>query len=73
MESQVFFYFLFGRPSYLFPVMLAYAGWLVHKEQALPDARLAHQYPAAGRGLRADPGHELRSRDAALERGRTAQ
>ena len=22
-----------------FPVMLAYAGWLVHKEAALPDAR----------------------------------
>ncbi len=34
-----FFLFLFGRPSYLFPVMLAYAGWLVHKEQSLPDAR----------------------------------
>src|SRR6202453_2451860 len=34
-----FFLLLFGRPSYLFPVMLAYAGWLVHKEQALPDAR----------------------------------
>ena len=34
-----FFLFLFGRPSYLFPIMLAYAGWLVHKEAALPDAR----------------------------------
>jgi S-DNA-T family DNA segregation ATPase FtsK/SpoIIIE len=34
-----FFLFLFGRPAYLFPVMLAYAGWLVHKEQALPDSR----------------------------------
>ncbi len=34
-----FFLFLFGRPAYLFPVMLAYAGWLVHKEAALPDAR----------------------------------
>jgi S-DNA-T family DNA segregation ATPase FtsK/SpoIIIE len=34
-----FFLFLFGRPAYLFPLMLAYAGWLVHKEQALPDAR----------------------------------
>jgi S-DNA-T family DNA segregation ATPase FtsK/SpoIIIE len=34
-----FFLFLFGRPSYLFPVMLAYAGWLVHKEQPLPDSR----------------------------------
>jgi DNA segregation ATPase FtsK/SpoIIIE, S-DNA-T family len=34
-----FFLFLFGRPAYLFPVMLAYAGWLVHKEQALPDTR----------------------------------
>src|SRR5580693_493939 len=34
-----FFLFLFGRPAYLFPMMLAYAGWLVHKEQPLPDAR----------------------------------
>ena len=34
-----FFLLLFGRPAYLFPVMLAYAGWLVHQEQALPDAR----------------------------------
>jgi S-DNA-T family DNA segregation ATPase FtsK/SpoIIIE len=34
-----FFLFLFGRPAYLFPLMLAYAGWLVHKERALPDAR----------------------------------
>jgi DNA segregation ATPase FtsK/SpoIIIE, S-DNA-T family len=34
-----FFLFLFGRPAYLFPLMLAYAGWLVHKEAALPDAR----------------------------------
>jgi S-DNA-T family DNA segregation ATPase FtsK/SpoIIIE len=34
-----FFLFLFGRPAYLFPLMLAYGGWLVHKEQPLPDAR----------------------------------
>ena len=34
-----FFFFLFGRPAYLFPVMLAYAGWLVHKDQSLPEAR----------------------------------
>src|SRR5271156_4586762 len=34
-----FFLLLFGRPAYLFPIMLAYAGWLVHKERALPDAR----------------------------------
>ncbi len=34
-----FFLFMFGRPAYLFPLMLAYAGWLVHKEHALPDAR----------------------------------
>jgi DNA segregation ATPase FtsK/SpoIIIE, S-DNA-T family len=34
-----FFYFLFGRPSFLFPLMLGFAGWLVHKEAALPDAR----------------------------------
>jgi S-DNA-T family DNA segregation ATPase FtsK/SpoIIIE len=33
------FLFMFGRPAYLFPVMLAYAGWLVHKNQALPDVR----------------------------------
>src|ERR1044072_7835938 len=23
------FYFLFGKPSFLFPLMLAYAGWIV--------------------------------------------
>src|SRR6202046_4141210 len=34
-----FFLFLFGRPAYLFPVMLAYAGWLVHKDQPLTDTR----------------------------------
>jgi S-DNA-T family DNA segregation ATPase FtsK/SpoIIIE len=34
-----FFLFLFGRPAYLFPVMLAYAGWLVHKDVGLPEAR----------------------------------
>src|SRR5580693_30679 len=34
-----FFLFLFGRPAYLFPVMLAFAGWLVHKDQSLPDTR----------------------------------
>jgi DNA segregation ATPase FtsK/SpoIIIE, S-DNA-T family len=34
-----FFLFLFGRPAYLFPVMLAYSGWLVHADQALPEAR----------------------------------
>jgi S-DNA-T family DNA segregation ATPase FtsK/SpoIIIE len=34
-----FFLFLFGRPAYLFPLMLAYAGWLVHKEQPLADTR----------------------------------
>jgi DNA segregation ATPase FtsK/SpoIIIE, S-DNA-T family len=34
-----FFLELFGRPAYLFPLMLGYAGWLIHKEQSLPDAR----------------------------------
>jgi DNA segregation ATPase FtsK/SpoIIIE, S-DNA-T family len=33
------FLFLFGRPAYLFPLMLAYSGWLVHKEQSLTDTR----------------------------------
>src|ERR1700733_7461098 len=33
------FLFMFGRPAYLFPVMLAYAGWLVHKDHALPEVR----------------------------------
>jgi S-DNA-T family DNA segregation ATPase FtsK/SpoIIIE len=34
-----FFLFLFGRPAYLFPMMLGFAGWFVHKEQTLPDAK----------------------------------
>ena len=33
-----FFFFLFGRPAYLFPLMLALAGWMVHKNSA-PDTR----------------------------------
>ncbi len=35
--SQSFLY-MFGRPAYLFPVMLVYAGWLVHKNRTLPEA-----------------------------------
>jgi len=34
-----FFLFLFGRPAYLFPLMLGFAGWLVHKDQSLTDPR----------------------------------
>src|SRR5271163_3929560 len=34
-----FFLLLFGRPAYLFPLMLAYAGWLVHMDQSPPDSR----------------------------------
>ncbi len=34
-----FFFFLFGRPAYLFPLMLGYAGFLVHKNPAPGDAR----------------------------------
>ena len=34
-----FFFFLFGRPAYLFPVMLGYAGFLVHQNPAPGDAR----------------------------------
>ncbi len=34
-----FFFFLFGRPAYLFPVMLGYAGWLVHRDSTPPDLR----------------------------------
>jgi DNA segregation ATPase FtsK/SpoIIIE, S-DNA-T family len=28
---------LFGRPSYLFPIMLAFAGWLLYRGDASPD------------------------------------
>jgi S-DNA-T family DNA segregation ATPase FtsK/SpoIIIE len=31
---------LFGRPAYLFPFMLAYCGWLIHKEKFMPDPRM---------------------------------
>lgn len=33
-----FFLFMFGRPAYLFPLMLAYGGWLVHKDAVHPEA-----------------------------------
>jgi S-DNA-T family DNA segregation ATPase FtsK/SpoIIIE len=32
--------YLFGRPAYLFPLMLAHAGWLVHKEKFMPEPRM---------------------------------
>jgi S-DNA-T family DNA segregation ATPase FtsK/SpoIIIE len=31
-----FAYMLFGRPAYLFPVMVAFAGWLIFRERANP-------------------------------------
>ncbi|MGO9512573.1 MAG: DNA translocase FtsK [Steroidobacteraceae bacterium] len=48
-----FFLFMFGRPAYLFPVMLAYAGWLVHRDQSSSDvrSRLNTLLRAAGFGL----------------------
>jgi DNA segregation ATPase FtsK/SpoIIIE, S-DNA-T family len=33
------FLLVFGRPAYLFPLMLGCAGWLVHMDQSLPDSR----------------------------------
>ena len=68
-----FFLFLFGRPAYLFPVMLAYAGWLVHKEQALPDARSRINTLLRAAGFVSHPAHQLRSCDSALERGGAAE
>ncbi len=34
-----FFFFLFGRPAYLFPLMLGFAGWFIHQEQTLPESK----------------------------------
>ncbi len=33
------FLFLFGRPAYLFPVLMGYAGWLIHQDAAPPRVR----------------------------------
>ncbi len=68
-----FFLFLFGRPAYLFPVMLAYAGWLVHKEQALPDARSRINTLLRAAGFVLTLLDQLRLGDAALERRGTAE
>jgi S-DNA-T family DNA segregation ATPase FtsK/SpoIIIE len=48
-----FFLFLFGRPAYLFPLMLGFAGWFVHNEQTMPDSksRLSAALRAAGFAL----------------------
>jgi S-DNA-T family DNA segregation ATPase FtsK/SpoIIIE len=45
-----FFLFMFGRPAYLFPLMLGYAGWLVHKNALRPEphSRLNSLLRAAG-------------------------
>jgi S-DNA-T family DNA segregation ATPase FtsK/SpoIIIE len=34
-----FFFFLFGRPAYLFPLMLFFTGWFVHQEQTMPESK----------------------------------
>jgi S-DNA-T family DNA segregation ATPase FtsK/SpoIIIE len=38
-QLAAFFVRFFGRPAYLFPLMLAYAGWLVHREHLMPVVR----------------------------------
>ncbi len=46
-----FFYFLFGRPSFLFPVMLAYAGFLVFRPQPGTSSGTEIAFRAAGFAL----------------------
>ena len=68
-----FFFFLFGRPAYLFPIMLGYAGWLVHKNQSLPDARSRINTLLRAAGFVLTLLHELRSCDPALGRPGASQ
>src|SRR5690606_29753040 len=44
------FYFLFGRPSFLFPVMLGLAGWVLYRSAKLPElnARMTLAFRTAG-------------------------
>ena len=41
--SDVFF-LLFGRPAYLFPIMLVFAGWLVYRARHVDDTRTATDF-----------------------------
>ena len=43
--------------------MLAYAGWLVHKERAPARCAVADQHHTACGGIRTDAAHELRARN----------
>ncbi len=45
------FYLLFGRPAYLFPVMLAYGGWLVFTNRARPQGMERRELALRGAGF----------------------
>ena len=62
-------FFIFGRPAYLFPAMIALVTWTLFRS-GRREAALAGQHRSAGRGLRAAAGRQLRARDAALVRRR---
>jgi len=64
-----FFFSLFGRPAYLFPMMLAHAGLVGAQGTILARRAVADQYAAAVGGFRAHLADELRARDSALGRG----
>ena len=63
-----FFFFLFGRPAYLFPIMLALCRMAGAQGPVAAGCALANQYAAARRRLRADAADQLRPRDPALGR-----
>ena len=57
---------LFGRPAYLFTVMVFYLGWMIFKEHKNPAAADARRFCAAIWRLSGNPGHELWPGNAAF-------
>ena len=45
------FYLLFGRPAYLFPAMLAYAGWLIFRSRRPTEALTGRDFGMRGVGF----------------------
>ena len=61
-------FFLFGRPAYLFPIMLGVACFVMFRQRDDEEGPHAREHRGAHRRLHAHAVRELRARHAALER-----
>ena len=62
-------FFLFGRPAYLFPIMLGVACFVMFRQRDDEEGRTRYQHRGSHRRLHAHAVRELRTRHTALVRG----